>query len=38
MHTVAMKHAYPGVVEREIAGIVEGISLSYGSVPSFPVI
>lgn len=38
MHTTAMKMAKPGVVEREIAGIIEGISISYGAVPSFPVI
>lgn len=38
MHTTAMKMAKSGVVEREIAGIIEGISISYGAVPSFPVI
>jgi Xaa-Pro aminopeptidase len=38
MHTSAMKMAKPGVVEREIAGMMEGISLSYGAVPSFPII
>lgn len=38
MHTAAMKMAKPGVVEREIAGVMEGISLSYGAVPSFPII
>jgi Xaa-Pro aminopeptidase len=38
MHTAAMKMAKPGVVEREIAGMMEGISLSYGAVPSFPII
>lgn len=38
MHTAAMKMAKPGLVEREIAGAIEGISLSYGSVPSFPII
>ncbi len=38
MHTTAMKMAREGVVEREIAGYIEGISLSYGSVPSFPII
>lgn len=38
MHTAAMKMANQGVVEREIAGVMEGISLSYGAVPSFPII
>jgi Xaa-Pro aminopeptidase len=38
MHTTAMKMAKPGVVEREVAGMMEGISLSHGSVPSFPII
>ncbi|HOZ30982.1 MAG TPA: aminopeptidase P family protein [Bacteroidales bacterium] len=38
MHTTAMKMAKPGVVEREIAGYIEGISISHGAVPSFPVI
>jgi len=38
MHVAAMKMAKAGVVEREIAGAMEGISLSYGSVPSFPII
>jgi len=38
MHTRAMKMARPGLVEREIAGTIEGISLAHGSVPSFPII
>jgi Xaa-Pro aminopeptidase len=38
MHTTAMKMANQGIVEREIAGAIEGISLSFGSVPSFPII
>jgi Xaa-Pro aminopeptidase len=38
MHTTAMKMAHPGVYEREIAGRIEGISLSYGNPVSFPVI
>lgn len=38
MHTTAMKMAKPGIVEREIAGVMEGISLSYGAQPSFPII
>ncbi|MFC2106850.1 aminopeptidase P family protein [Bacteroidota bacterium] len=38
MHTTAMKMAKVGVVEREIAGAMEGISLSLGGPVSFPVI
>jgi len=38
MHTTAMKMAMPGVVEREIAGVLEGIALSHGGLVSFPVI
>lgn len=38
MHTAAMKMAKPGVIEREIAGVMEGISLSHGNLPSFPII
>jgi len=38
MHVAAMKHAMPGVVEQHIAGMIEGISLSYGGMPSFPII
>ncbi|MGC9331673.1 MAG: M24B family metallopeptidase, partial [Bacteroidales bacterium] len=38
MHTEAMRMAQPGVVEREVAGRMEGISLSHGGVPSFPII
>ncbi len=38
MHTTAMKMAKPGVVEREIAGAIQGISLSHGGPVSFPVI
>lgn len=38
MHTTSMRMAKPGLYEREIAGAMEGISLSYGSVPSFPII
>jgi len=38
MHTTAMKMAKPGVIEREIAGVIEGISISGGAVPSFPII
>lgn len=38
MHTTAMKMAHPGIYEREIAGRIEGISLSHGGPVSFPVI
>ncbi len=38
MHTTAMKMAKPGVVEQEIVGVVEGISISHGGPVSFPVI
>lgn len=36
MHTLAMKMCRPGVVEREIAGAIEGIAKSCGSGVSFP--
>lgn len=38
MHTTSMKMAKPGVIEREIAGTIEGISLAKGGPVSFPVI
>ena len=38
MHTTAMKMAYPGNYERELAGAIEGIALSHGGPVSFPVI
>lgn len=38
MHTTAMKMAKPGVVEREIAGTMEGIALSKAHGVSFPII
>ncbi|MCK5820437.1 MAG: aminopeptidase P family protein [Bacteroidales bacterium] len=38
MHTTSMKMAMPGVVEQEIAGAIEGISLANGGPISFPVI
>jgi len=38
MHTTAMLMAKPGVLESEIAGMVEGIALSHGGYVSFPVI
>lgn len=38
MHTTAMKMAKPGVVEQEIVGVIEGISMSNGGPASFPII
>ena len=38
MHTIAMKMAFPGNFERELAGAIEGIALSHGGTVSFPVI
>ncbi len=38
MHTTSMKMAMPGVIEQEIAGRIEGISLSGGGPVSFPII
>jgi Xaa-Pro aminopeptidase len=38
MHTRVMETAFPGTWEREIAGQIEGISLSHGNPVSFPVI
>lgn len=38
MHTTAMKMAKPGVIEREIAGAMEGIALKNGRGVSFPTI
>ena len=38
MHTTGMKMARPGVVEREIAGTIEGIALAHCGPVSFPVI
>jgi Xaa-Pro aminopeptidase len=38
MHTTAMKMAQPGMTEKEIAGVLEGIAASYGNGISFPVI
>ena len=35
MHTTAMKMCRPGIVEREIAGTIEGIALSKGAGVSF---
>jgi Xaa-Pro aminopeptidase len=38
MHTTAMRMASPGKYEREIAGTIEGIALSYGADIAFPII
>ena len=38
MHYTAMKLAKPGMVEQELAGIMEGIAVSGGYMPSFPII
>ncbi len=38
MHTTSMKMAMPGIIEQEIAGRVEGISISGGGPVSFPII
>ncbi len=35
MHTMAMKMCRPGIVEREIAGAIEGIALAHGAGTSF---
>jgi len=38
MHYTAMKMVRPGIVEQELVGIMEGISISNGTMPSFPII
>lgn len=38
MHTFAMQHAKPGMLEREIAGKMAGIAAAFGSSISFPII
>lgn len=38
MHTAAMRNCREGVKEQYIAGLIEGIAASYGSMVSFPVI
>jgi Xaa-Pro aminopeptidase len=38
MHFTAMKMAKLGMVEQEIAGVMEGIAHSYGAMTSFPTI
>ena len=36
MHTLAMKMCRPGIIEREIAGAIEGVAKSCGQGVSFP--
>ncbi len=38
MHYAVMAHARIGMVEQELAGMMEGISVSGGYMPSFPII
>lgn len=38
MHTTAMRMCKPGIYESKIAGTIEGIAISRGSMVSFPVI
>lgn len=38
MHTTVMRHAKPGLREKVLAGMVEGVASSYGYGISFPVI
>lgn len=38
MHEWVMAHMHPGRTERELAGMAEGIALSYGAGVSFPII
>lgn len=38
MHTTGMKMAFPGIIEQEIAGTIEGIALAKAGPVSFPVI
>src|SRR6056297_46434 len=38
MHVTAMKMCKPGVYEREISGVIEGIPLTHNGMLSFPVI
>ncbi|MDR1763641.1 MAG: aminopeptidase P N-terminal domain-containing protein [Dysgonamonadaceae bacterium] len=38
MHIVAMKMCHPGVSERDIAGVIEGLAISAGQGVSFPTI
>lgn len=38
MHKAVMEHCRPGIMELELAGLAEGITLSHGNGVSFPVI
>ena len=38
MHTTVMKYCNPGITERELFGIAEGIALGMGNGTSFPII
>lgn len=38
MHYAAMKMAKLGIVEQELVGVMEGIAISEGLMPSFPII
>ncbi|MFP4557263.1 MAG: aminopeptidase P family protein [Bacteroidales bacterium] len=38
MHTTNMRFAKPGITEQELVGIVEGVAISHGHMPSFPII
>jgi Xaa-Pro aminopeptidase len=38
MHTTAMKMAKEGMLEKNIAGVIEGIAISRGAMTSFPII
>jgi len=38
MQTTAMRFAKPGMVERDVAGFIEGLALSLGNGLSFPII
>ncbi|MDD4057858.1 MAG: aminopeptidase P family protein [Bacteroidales bacterium] len=38
MHYTAMRMAKPGMIEQELVGLMEGIAISNGHMPSFPII
>ena len=38
MHFTAMKMARPGMVEQQLVGVMEGIAIAEGLMPSFPII
>ncbi len=38
MHTTAMKLIKPGITEKYISGVLDGVAASYGSMVSFPTI